>query len=64
MTSNFHVDVSFDDATGRPVAAYLRVREGTVTETREVKEGVASPITTSRDSCSASNFSPRAKSKC
>src|SRR5947199_266190 len=29
------------ESSGAPVAAYLRVREGKVAETREVKEGVA-----------------------
>lgn len=37
----FRLEVSFHEATGEPVAAYLRVREGPVTETKEVREGVA-----------------------
>lgn len=41
MRPRFHVDVSFNETTGQPVAAYLRVRDGEVAETREVKEGVA-----------------------
>ncbi len=37
----FRLEASFDDETGDPVAVYLRVREGKVHETKEVKEGVA-----------------------
>src|SRR5262245_14932719 len=37
----FRLEVSFNEATGEPVAAYLRIREGKVTETKEVSEGVA-----------------------
>jgi uncharacterized protein YuzE len=37
----FRLETSFDEQTGQLVAAYLRVREGEVAETREVKEGVA-----------------------
>jgi hypothetical protein len=36
----FRVETSVDDATGRVVAVYLRVREGEVAETKEVEEGV------------------------
>jgi len=41
MDSKFALDVSFSDKTGEPVAAYLRVREGKVSSTKEVSEGVA-----------------------
>jgi hypothetical protein len=40
-TPNFGLEVSFNGTTGQPVAAYIRVREGKVVETREVSEGVA-----------------------
>lgn len=38
---SFHLDVSIDDRTGKPRAAYLRVREGAVAETRELADGHA-----------------------
>lgn len=41
MDAKFALDVSFSEATGEAIAAYLRVREGTVAETREASEGVA-----------------------
>jgi uncharacterized protein YuzE len=37
----FRLEVSYHDTTGDPVAAYLRIREGKVVETREVSEGIA-----------------------
>ncbi|HKB40514.1 MAG TPA: AbrB/MazE/SpoVT family DNA-binding domain-containing protein [Gemmataceae bacterium] len=37
----FRLEVSYHETTGEPVAAYLRVREGKVAETKEVSEGVA-----------------------
>ena len=37
----FHMEASFDDNTGRPVAMYLRTREGEVAETKELQEGLA-----------------------
>ena len=37
----FRLEVSYHDTTGEPVAAYLRVREGEVAETKEFIEGVA-----------------------
>ncbi len=37
----FRLETSVDDKTGLLVAAYLRVRDGEVAETREVEEGVA-----------------------
>lgn len=37
----FGLEVSFNATTGEPVAAYLRVREGSVATTTEVSEGVA-----------------------
>ncbi len=37
----FQLDASVDERTGGLVAAYLRVREGEVAQTREVQEGVA-----------------------
>ncbi len=39
--ARFRLEVSFSEKTGEPVAAYLRVREGEVKETKEVSEGVA-----------------------
>ena len=39
--SEFRLETSVDDKTGLLVAAYLRVREGEVAETREVAEGIA-----------------------
>ena len=40
-TPKFQLETSVDDKTGRVVAAYLRVREGEVAKTKEVKEGAA-----------------------
>ena len=37
----FRVEASVDDRTGLTVAAYLRVRDGEVADTKEVEEGVA-----------------------
>jgi hypothetical protein len=37
----FRLEVSYHETTGEPVAAYLRIREGQVAETKEVSEGVA-----------------------
>lgn len=37
----FKLNVSIDDRTGRPRAAYLQVRAGEVAETREVVPGKA-----------------------
>jgi hypothetical protein len=37
----FRVECSFDDKTGNPVAIYMRVREGDVATTKELKEGLA-----------------------
>jgi hypothetical protein len=37
----FRLEVSYSEATGEPVAAYLRVREGKVAQTREVSAGAA-----------------------
>jgi uncharacterized protein YuzE len=37
----FKLEASFDEQTGGVVAVYLRVRHGEVTETKEMKEGVA-----------------------
>ena len=41
MSPKFRLEISFNEVTGDPVAAYLRVREGAVSETKEVSEGVA-----------------------
>lgn len=41
MVTRFRLEVSYHEATGDPVAAYLRVREGQVAATKEVSEGVA-----------------------
>jgi hypothetical protein len=37
----FQLEASVDDKTGRLVAVYLRVREGSVATTKEVEPGVA-----------------------
>jgi uncharacterized protein YuzE len=36
----FRLEVSYNETTGEPVAAYLRVREGNVVETKELRDGV------------------------
>lgn len=36
---NFKLNVSIDDRTGKPRAAYLQVRNGEVAETRELESG-------------------------
>lgn len=41
LKPKFRLEVSYSDATVEPVAAYLRIREGSVAQTREVSEGVA-----------------------
>lgn len=38
--AQFRMEVSFSETTGEPIAAYLRVREGPVAETREISEGI------------------------
>ncbi len=38
---SFKLEASFDDRTGNVVAVYLRVREGDVADTHEVKDGFA-----------------------
>jgi len=38
---SFHLELTVDDQTGKPRAAYLQVREGTSVETREVVTGRA-----------------------
>jgi Protein of unknown function (DUF2283) len=40
-TPRFRAEVSVDDTTGRMIAVYMRVRDGEVAATKEVKEGVA-----------------------
>ena len=37
----FKLEASFDNRTGQAIAVYLRVREGGVVRTEEVKEGYA-----------------------
>jgi hypothetical protein len=39
--AKFRMEVSYHETTGEPVAAYLRVCEGEVAQTREISEGVA-----------------------
>jgi uncharacterized protein YuzE len=39
-TPKFRLEASFNER-GEPVAAYLRIREGKVAQTKEVSEGVA-----------------------
>jgi len=41
MSIKFRSEVSYHETTGEPVAAYLRVREGTVAQTKELSAGVA-----------------------
>lgn len=40
-TPKFRLEVSYNETTGDPVAAYVRVREGKVAETREISDGIA-----------------------
>ena len=40
-TPKFRLEVSYNEATGDPVAAYVRVREGKVAETKEISAGTA-----------------------
>jgi hypothetical protein len=37
----FRMEISYDETSGEPVAAYLRVRGGEVAQTKEISEGVA-----------------------
>ena len=37
----FRLEVSYQETTGDPVAAYLRIREGNVSHTKEISAGVA-----------------------
>jgi hypothetical protein len=39
--SAFHLEVSYHETTGEPVAAYLRVRSAAVARTEEVSDGAA-----------------------
>jgi hypothetical protein len=41
MPPKFRLEVSYHETTGDPVAAYLRVREGKLTQTKEISAGVA-----------------------
>jgi hypothetical protein len=41
VNAKFRLEVSFNETTGEPVAAYLRVRDGKVAETKEISEGIA-----------------------
>jgi hypothetical protein len=36
----FRLEVSYHETTGEPVAAYLRIREGKVAQTKEISEGI------------------------
>jgi uncharacterized protein YuzE len=38
-TPKFRLEVSYDETSGDPIAAYVRVREGEVAETKEIKDG-------------------------
>ena len=40
-SAKFRQEISYHETTGKPVAAYLRIREGTVARTAEIHEGVA-----------------------
>jgi uncharacterized protein YuzE len=35
----FRLEVSYNETTGEPIAAYVRVREGKPAQTKEIKEG-------------------------
>jgi hypothetical protein len=37
----FRLEVSYNETTGDPVAAYLRIREAPVFKTEEISEGIA-----------------------
>ena len=37
----FRLEVSYNETTGDPVAAYVRVRDGKVAHTKEISAGVA-----------------------
>jgi uncharacterized protein YuzE len=37
----FGLVVTYNDRTGDPVAAYVRIREGKAAETKEISEGIA-----------------------
>ncbi len=39
--AKFRLEVSYNDVTGDPVAAYVRIREGKVAQTKEISDGVA-----------------------
>ncbi|MCI0380697.1 MAG: DUF2283 domain-containing protein [Gemmataceae bacterium] len=39
--AKFRLEVSYNETTGDPVAAYVRVREGKVAQTKEISAGVA-----------------------
>jgi uncharacterized protein YuzE len=41
MKPTLRLEVSYDEDSGEPVAAYLRVRAGKVVETKELSDGVA-----------------------
>jgi hypothetical protein len=41
VNAKFRLEVSYHEVTGDPVAAYLRVREGKVVQTKEISEGIA-----------------------
>lgn len=36
----FRLEVSYSERTGEPVAAYVRVREGKVSQTKEISDGL------------------------
>ncbi len=39
--SKFRLEISYDETSGNPVAAYVRIREGKVSRTTELSAGVA-----------------------
>ena len=41
INPKFHLEISYNETTGDPVAAYLRIREGKIIQTKEISEGVA-----------------------
>ena len=41
INPKFHLEISYNETIGDPVAAYLRIREGKIIQTKEISEGVA-----------------------
>ena len=60
----FRLEVTYDETTGDPVSAYLRIREAPVSKTEEIKEGIAFVDLERTVSWSGSNLWRRARSMC